>query len=91
MAEVPFSGQRQRPHLLNEHFQVQIQLVAESSWAFAGYYSQLPSMLIARAATAMIVTNEITLSSIINNLAREVSGKSGVGLNPVAVSNARNK
>jgi hypothetical protein len=27
-------------------------------------------MLIARAATAMIVTNEIVLSSIINNLAR---------------------
>jgi len=53
--------------------------------------SQLPSMLIARAATVMIVTNEIVLSIIISNLAREVSGKSSVALNAVAVPNARNR
>jgi aquaporin Z len=53
--------------------------------------SQLPSMLIARAATVTIVTNEIVLSSIINNLARDVSGKSSVALNAVAVPNARNR
>lgn len=61
------------------------------SCSFLEHFSQLPSMLIARAPTAMIVTNEIVLSSIINNLAREVSGAASVGLNAVAVSNARNR
>jgi hypothetical protein len=40
---------------------------------------------------ATIVTNEIMLSGVINSLAREVSGKSSVALNAVAVSNARNR
>jgi len=47
--------------------------------------------LIARAATVMIVTNEKILSSIINSLARAVSGKSSVALNAVAVPKARNR
>jgi Alpha amylase, catalytic domain len=53
--------------------------------------AQLPSMLIARAATVTIVTRETVLSNIINILAREVSGRTSVGLNAVAVQNARNR
>jgi len=49
--------------------------------------NQVPSMLIARAAMAMMVTREIMLSAIINNLAREVSGMTSVGLNAVAFVN----
>jgi hypothetical protein len=52
---------------------------------------QLPSMLIARAATVTIVTRETVLSNIISILAREVSGSTSVGLNAVAVENARNR
>jgi hypothetical protein len=52
---------------------------------------QLPSMLIARAATVTIVTRETVLSNIISILAREVSGRTSVGLNAVAVQNARNR
>jgi hypothetical protein len=48
-------------------------------------------MLIAREAMAMIVTNEITLSNIINSLARKVRGGASVGLKAVAVQNARNR
>jgi hypothetical protein len=53
--------------------------------------AQLPSMLIARAATVTIVTRETVLSNIISILAREVSGRTSVGLNAVAVQNARNR
>jgi hypothetical protein len=42
-------------------------------------------MLITRAATAIIVMSETVLSTIINNLAREVIGKASVGLKAVAV------
>ena len=49
------------------------------------------NMLIARAAMAMMVTSEIVLSSIIINLAREVSGRTSVGLNAVEVQKARNR
>ena len=45
----------------------------------------------ATAATAMTVTNEIVLWSIISTLVRDVSGKASVGLNAVAVSNARKR
>ena len=51
--------------------------------------SQEPRMLIARDATATVVTSEIVLSSIISILAREVSGNTSVGLNAVAVEYAR--
>jgi hypothetical protein len=53
------------------------------------YY--LPSMLIAREATAMIVTSEMMLSNIINSLARKVRGRASVGLNAVAVQTARKR
>jgi len=46
-------------------------------------------MLIARDATTTIVTSENPLSSIISNLARDVSGRASVGLNAVAVENPR--
>jgi hypothetical protein len=49
------------------------------------------SMLIAREATARIVTSEIMHSNIINSLARKVRGGASVGLNAVAVQNARNR
>ena len=39
----------------------------------------------ARAATKPMVKSEIVLSTIINILARRVSGKTSVGLNAVAV------
>jgi hypothetical protein len=37
-------------------------------------------MFTARAATTMIVTSETMLSNIINNLARDVTGRASVGL-----------
>ena len=49
------------------------------------------NMLIARAAMAMMVTSEIVLSTIIINLAREVSGRTSVGLKAVEVQKARNR
>ena len=52
-------------------------------------YTQVPRMLIARDATATIVTSEIVLSSIISALARDVSGRTSVELNAVAVEYAR--
>jgi hypothetical protein len=39
----------------------------------------------------MSVTSEIMLSTIINTLAREVRGITSVGLNAVAVLNARKR
>ena len=51
----------------------------------------MPSMFIARAATATVVTSEIVLSSIIKSLLRDVSGCTSVGLNAVAVQKARNR
>jgi hypothetical protein len=51
--------------------------------------TQVPRVLIARDATARVVTSEIALSSIINILARHVSGNTSVELNAVAVEYAR--
>jgi phosphotransferase system HPr-like phosphotransfer protein len=48
-------------------------------------------MLIARDATATVVTREIALSSIMSILARDVSGNTSVELKAVAVEYARYK
>ena len=52
---------------------------------------QLPSMFMAREATATIVMSEMALSSINSPIARDVNGCASAGLNAVAVQKERNK